>query len=60
LLTETNMSVTQVAATLGYTDIAYFSRQYRRHTGHSPGRGRAVAGEPTAAARSGSMRPIGA
>lgn len=38
LLTETNMSVTQVAATLGYADLAYFSRQYKRHTGRSPGR----------------------
>jgi hypothetical protein len=28
------------AATLGYTDIAYFSRQYKRHTGHSPRRAR--------------------
>jgi AraC family transcriptional regulator of arabinose operon len=36
LLTETSMSVTQVAATLGYTDIAYFSSQYKRYTGCSP------------------------
>jgi AraC family transcriptional regulator of arabinose operon len=36
LLAETTMSVTQVAAVLGYTDIAYFSRQYKRYTGHSP------------------------
>jgi AraC-like DNA-binding protein len=36
LLTETSMSVTQVAATLGYPDVAYFSRQYRRQTGRSP------------------------
>jgi AraC family transcriptional regulator of arabinose operon len=36
LLTETNMSVTQVAATLGYPDVAYFSRQYKRYTGHAP------------------------
>lgn len=36
LLTETNMSVSQVASTLGYTDIAYFSRQFTRQTGHSP------------------------
>jgi AraC family transcriptional regulator of arabinose operon len=40
LLTETNMSVTQVAATLGYADLGYFSRQYKRHTGRSPGRAR--------------------
>ncbi|GAA4671524.1 AraC family transcriptional regulator [Phytohabitans rumicis] len=36
LLTETNMSVTQIAAALGYADVAYFSRQYKRHTGRSP------------------------
>jgi AraC family transcriptional regulator of arabinose operon len=36
LLTETSMSVTQVATTLGYTDLGYFSRQYKAHHGHSP------------------------
>jgi len=36
LLTETRMSVTQVAAALGYADVAYFSRQYKRHTGRPP------------------------
>lgn len=36
LLTETTMSVSQVASTLGYTDIAYFSRQFARQTGRSP------------------------
>ncbi|WP_433009408.1 helix-turn-helix domain-containing protein [Kribbella sp. CA-294648] len=36
LLTETGLTVTQVAAALGYTDIAYFSRQYKQRTGHSP------------------------
>lgn len=36
LLTETQMSVTQIAATLGYVDVAYFSRQYKRHTGRPP------------------------
>ncbi len=40
LLTETHMSVTQVAATLGYTDVGYFSRQYKQHTGHPPGQAR--------------------
>jgi AraC-like DNA-binding protein len=35
LLSETTMSITQVAATLGYTDIAHFSRQYKQHTGHT-------------------------
>ena len=38
LLTETNMSVAQVAATLGYADAAYFSRQYKRQTGRTPSR----------------------
>ena len=38
LLTETTMTVTQVAAALGYTDVAYFSRQYKWLTGRSPGR----------------------
>jgi AraC family transcriptional regulator, arabinose operon regulatory protein len=36
LLTQTNMTVTQIAATLGYIDVAYFSRQYKRHTGRPP------------------------
>ncbi|ADD45175.1 transcriptional regulator, AraC family [Stackebrandtia nassauensis DSM 44728] len=40
LLTETNMSVGQVAATLGYPDVGYFSRQYKVHTGSSPSRDR--------------------
>jgi AraC-like DNA-binding protein len=40
LLTETSMSVTQVATTLGYSDVAHFSRQYRQYTGHSPRRAR--------------------
>jgi AraC-like DNA-binding protein len=36
LLTDTNMSVSYVAATLGYADVACFSRQYKRTTGRSP------------------------
>lgn len=36
LLAETTMSVTQIAATLGYPDVASFSRQYRHITGQSP------------------------
>ena len=36
LLSETSLSVTQVASLLGYSDVAYFSRQYKRTTGHSP------------------------
>lgn len=31
------MSVTQVAAALGYSDVAYFSRQYKWITGRTPG-----------------------
>jgi AraC family transcriptional regulator of arabinose operon len=40
LLTETKTSVAKVAVMLGYTDIGYFSRQYKRHTGHPPSRAR--------------------
>jgi AraC family transcriptional regulator of arabinose operon len=36
LLAETDMTVTQVAATLGYTEVAHFSRQFKRQVGHSP------------------------
>jgi AraC-like DNA-binding protein len=36
LLTETGMTVTQVAAALGYTDVPYFSRQYKDRTGRPP------------------------
>lgn len=36
LLTETTMSVTQIAGALGYTDVPYFSRQYKQRTGTSP------------------------
>ena len=38
LLTETDMTVTQVASTLGYTEVAHFSRQFKRQVGHSPRR----------------------
>jgi AraC-like DNA-binding protein len=43
LLTETDMSVSQVAASLGYSDVGYFSRQYKRHTTQPPSRLRAAA-----------------
>ncbi|TDD19229.1 AraC family transcriptional regulator [Kribbella turkmenica] len=36
LLAEGGMTVTQVAGTLGYTDVPYFSRQYKQRTGRSP------------------------
>ncbi len=38
LLAETGMSVSQVATALGYPDVAYFSRQFKRSTGHPPSR----------------------
>ena len=36
LLTETTLNVTGVANHLGYTDSLYFSRVFKKHTGHSP------------------------
>jgi AraC-like DNA-binding protein len=49
LLTETQMSVTQIAAALGYVDVAYFSRQYKRHTGQPPSAARSAPGTARAA-----------
>lgn len=40
LLTETGLTVTQTAAALGYTDVPYFSRQYKQRTGRSPSQDR--------------------
>jgi AraC family transcriptional regulator of arabinose operon len=40
LLTESGMTVTQTAAALGYTDVPYFSRQYKQRTGRSPSQDR--------------------
>jgi AraC-like DNA-binding protein len=36
LLTESGMTVTATAAALGYTDVPYFSRQYKQRTGRPP------------------------
>jgi len=36
LLAESTMTITQIAADLGYHDPAHFSRQYRRYTGQPP------------------------
>lgn len=36
LLRETALSVTQVADTLGYSDVYFFSRQFKQITGRSP------------------------
>jgi AraC-like DNA-binding protein len=38
LLAEGNLSVTQIAYRLGYTDVASFVRSFRRQTGRTPGR----------------------
>jgi AraC family transcriptional regulator of arabinose operon len=40
LLTESGMTVGQTAAALGYTDVPYFSRQYKQRTGRSPSQDR--------------------
>jgi AraC-like DNA-binding protein len=40
LLTESGMTVTQTAAALGYTDVPYFSRQYKQRTGRTPSQDR--------------------
>ncbi len=36
LLIETNQTVTQIAESLGYTDIYFFSNQFKQHYGVSP------------------------
>ncbi len=35
-LTYTNMTIGQVADTLGFSEPAYFTRFFKRHTGFSP------------------------
>ncbi|NIK56722.1 AraC-like DNA-binding protein [Kribbella shirazensis] len=40
LLTESGMTVTETAAALGYTDVPYFSRQYKHRTGRTPSQDR--------------------
>ena len=42
LIEETDMSLGQIAEVLGYQDVAYFSRQYKRYMGQSPGAIRAA------------------
>jgi AraC-like DNA-binding protein len=34
------MTVTETATALGYTDVAYFSRQYKQRTGRTPSQDR--------------------
>ncbi|WP_127585958.1 AraC family transcriptional regulator [Paenibacillus koleovorans] len=36
LMTETSLSVTQAAQSLGYSDVFYFSKQFKQHFGVSP------------------------
>jgi AraC family transcriptional regulator of arabinose operon len=36
LMQETNMTLGQIAIALGYDDVAFFSRQYRRYAGSPP------------------------
>ena len=36
LVQETNMTLGQIAAALGYDDAAFFSRQYKAYAGHAP------------------------
>lgn len=36
LLVHSHLTVTEVAATLGYFDNAYFSRFFKKHTGQTP------------------------
>jgi transcriptional regulator GlxA family with amidase domain len=47
LLTETGMTVTQVATALGYADVPYFSRQYKQRTGRSPSEARPRSADST-------------
>jgi len=35
-LTYTNMTISQIADDLGFSEPAYFTRFFKRHTGHSP------------------------
>lgn len=37
LLSDTNLSVAQIAELVGVSDSNYFSRIFKKHTGHSPG-----------------------
>jgi transcriptional regulator GlxA family with amidase domain len=42
LIEETDMSLGQIAEVLGYQDLAFFSRQYKRYIGQPPGAMRAA------------------
>lgn len=36
LLSRTPLSITEIAGTIGFSDLAYFNRQFRRRTGMTP------------------------
>ena len=36
LLKNTNLTVTMVSAKVGYPNYAYFTKQFKKHSGHSP------------------------
>ncbi|MCF0128023.1 MAG: helix-turn-helix domain-containing protein [Pseudobutyrivibrio sp.] len=36
LLNTTDLSIAQVAATVGYTDFGYFTKIFKKHIGHTP------------------------
>jgi AraC-like DNA-binding protein len=36
LLEDPNCSIKRIALTLGYSDLAYFSRLFKQHSGTSP------------------------
>lgn len=59
LLAETPMTITQIAAALGYRDTAHFTRQYRQVTSSTPGDHRryppALTAQPL---RTGSGQPV--
>ncbi|MGQ9779955.1 MAG: helix-turn-helix domain-containing protein [Bacillota bacterium] len=43
LLRRTNLSIKEIAAQVGYTDLAYFGRVFRRETGQTPSKYRNLA-----------------
>jgi AraC-like DNA-binding protein len=42
MLQESSLTIGEIAETLGYQDIFYFSRQFKKLTGHSPSAHRAA------------------
>lgn len=54
LLVKTNMSIQEAAESVGYTDVSYFARVFRKHAGMSPKQFR----EDTAKRQKGSFHPV--